>query len=70
MPPDWFAMQRPQVGTSVQDYRFADHTPTPGLGGANSSGVLYRYSGRAPLDEESRAQYHGRQQAAAHQSGK
>ena len=57
MPPDWFTMQRPPVGTFVQDYRFANHTPTPGLAGENSSGVLYRYSGPASLDEESRVQY-------------
>ena len=65
MPLGWFTLQHPPVGTFIQDYRFADHKPTPGLAGENSSGVLYRYDGHASLDEESRAQYHKMREAAA-----
>ena len=64
VPLDWFTMQHPPAGTSVSDYRLANHTPTLGLSGMDSSGVLYRYSGRATLDEESRAQYRLRRAAA------
>ena len=69
MPADWFTMQHPPSGTYVQDYRFANHKPTPGLAGENSSGVLYRYSGRAPLDEESRAEYSRRRNTAGGGAG-